>query len=90
MNPLVWLVVAIVAGAAAYLVAWPATRSYRSREARDSNAERYRAWRGQGRPTSPRASMREGMTAEERGRMVIGGLLAAVALTAVFAFFAAS
>ena len=31
MSPLLWLVVALVAGVAGYLVAWPAWQSYRAR-----------------------------------------------------------
>ena len=36
----------LVAGVAAYLVGWPAWQAYRAREARDTNTERYLAWRG--------------------------------------------
>ena len=46
MPPLAWLFIAIVAGVAAYLVAWPAWQASRARDARDTNTERYLAWRG--------------------------------------------
>lgn len=87
MTPLVWLALAIAAGAAAYLVAWQAIRSYRSRETRDLNAERYLAWRGRARPRPASGSMREGMTGEERRRLVIGAVLTVVAVGALLAFF---
>jgi len=83
MLPLIWLGVAVAAGIAAYVVAWPAWRAYRARDARDTNTERYLAWRG-------RASTREGMTGEERRRIYIGAALAALALAALVAFFATS
>ena len=37
MLPLIWLGVAVAAGIAAYVVAWPAWRAYRARDARDTN-----------------------------------------------------
>jgi hypothetical protein len=88
MPPLTWLAVAIVAGVAAYLVAWPAWQAYRAREARDTNTERYLAWRGR----APRgsASVREGMTGEERRRIYGGAALAVLAVVALVAFFATS
>ena len=85
MPPIAWLVVGLVAGVAAYLVAWPAWRSYRTRESRDLNAERYRAWRGhsvRGQQATP-----EGMTAEERRRVYGGAALGVLAVVAVVAFF---
>ena len=89
MTPLVWLVVAVVAGAAAWLVGWPAWRGYRDREARDLNAERYLAWRG--RAASPgSASMREGLTLDERRRLYLAGGLALVALVSLLVFFLAT
>ena len=87
MPPLVWLAVAIAAGVAAYVVGWPALTAYRAREARDTNTERYLAWRGRG-TRGPR--MREGPTAEERRRMVLGAAMAVLALAAIVAFFATS
>ncbi len=89
MPPIGWLVVAIAAGIAAYLVGWPAWLGYRSRETRDLNAERYLQWRGRA-DRSPRASIREGMTNEERRRIYAGGALAVGSVIALLAFFAGS
>jgi len=83
MNPWAWLIGAFVAGGAAYLAGWPAWSAYRSREARDLNAERYLAWRG-------RASRRPddtGLTSRERQRLVVAGVLALVAVFCVVGFF---
>ncbi len=88
MPPIAWLLVALVAGVAAYLVGWPAWRSYRARDARDLNAERYRAWRGHS--TRGLQSTREGMTAEERRRIYGGVALGALAVVALIAFFLAT
>jgi hypothetical protein len=88
VTPVVWLLAAIIAGAAAYLVGWPAWQSYRGREARDSNTERYLAWRG--RAVRGQSSLREGMTADERRRIVAGAVLGIVAAVALLAFFATS
>ena len=87
MPALAWLVVATVAGAGAYLVAWPAWQAYRSRDARDTNTERYLAWRGR---ASRVPSAREGMTGEERRRIYGGVALGALAVVALVAFFASS
>jgi hypothetical protein len=87
MPPLAWLAMALVAGVAAYLVAWPAWRTYQAREARDTNTERYLAWRGRG-PRGP--SVREGMTGEERRRLYGGAALGVLAVAALVAFFAFS
>ena len=87
MPPLAWLAVAIVAGAAAYLVGWPAWRGYRSRETRDDNTERYLQWRGRA-DRVPNASMREGMTNDERRRIYAGAALAVLAVVGLLAFFA--
>jgi hypothetical protein len=84
---LAWLGVAIVAAVAAYAVAWPAWQAYRMREARDTNTERYLAWRGRA-PRGP--SVREGMTGEERRRIYGGAALGVVAAVALIAFFASS
>jgi hypothetical protein len=87
MPPLVWLAVAIAAAVAAYLVAWPAWRAFRSREARDTNTERYLAWRGR---ASRGPQMSEGMTGEERRRIYAGAGLAILSLLALIAFFVTS
>ena len=87
MPALVWLAVAIAAGVGAYLVAWPAWQAYRARESRDSNTERYLAWRGR---ASSAPTTREGMTGEERRRISIGAALAVIAVVALLAFFATS
>ena len=88
MSPVVSLALAIVAGVGAYLVGWPAWTGYRSRDRRDSNTERYLAWRG--RAVRGQQSTREGMTGEERRRIFIGAALAIGAVVALFAFFATS
>ena len=89
MPPIAWLAVAIAAGVAAYLVAWPAWISYRAREARDRNADRYLAWRGRAsRPSSVPTS--EGMTGEERRKVISGAALAIGAVAALVAFFAST
>lgn len=90
VTPLIWLALAIGAGAAAYVVGWRAMRSYRARDARDLNAERYLAWRGRARARPATASMREGMTGDERRRVLIGGILAALAVSALLTFFVTS
>lgn len=80
-----WLLAAVVAGAAAYLLGWPAWSGYRSREARDLNTERYLAWRG--RADRRAVDTREGMTADERRRLWIAGALALAAAFCVVGFF---
>ena len=89
MSPLVWLLLALVAGGAGSLLAWPAWQSYRSRDARDLNAERYLAWRGRAVRGQP-ARLREGMTGEERRRVYAGAALGVVGLTGLIAFFVTS
>jgi hypothetical protein len=89
MPPLAWLAVALVSGVAAYLVGWPAWQSYRSRESRDVNTERYLQWRGRADRVST-TSTREGMTNEERRRIYGGGALAVVGVVALLLFFAGS
>ena len=85
---MVWLVVAAIAGAGAYLVGWPAWMSYRSRDARDTNTERYLTWRGRGDRRG--ASAREGMTGDERRRIYAGVALAIAAVASLLAFFITS
>ena len=86
MPPLAWLGLAVVAGVAGYLVGWPAWQSYRSRESRDVNTERYLQWRGRADRVST-TSTREGMTNEERRRIYAGAALALLAVVAVLLFF---
>jgi hypothetical protein len=82
-----FLLGAVLAGAGAYLVGWPAWTSYRQREARDLNAERYLAWRG--RASAPGSgSMREGMTGAERRSLWVAGILALAAAACLIGFFA--
>ena len=79
-------VAALVSGSGRRRVGWPAWRSYRARESRDLNTERYRAWRGHSVRGQP-ASTREGMTSEERRRIYAGAALARLAVVALVAFF---
>ncbi|MGH2462843.1 MAG: hypothetical protein ACRDFZ_04345 [Candidatus Limnocylindria bacterium] len=72
------LIVALVNAVAALVIGLPAWRSYRKREARDQNAERYLTWRG--RASRPGASLREGMTGAERRRIWSSAGLAAIAV----------
>lgn len=89
MPPFAWLALAIVGFLAAYLVGWPAWESYRGREQRDDNTERYLAWRGRADRTA-HASTREEMTGDERRRIYAGAALAVGAALALFTFFATS
>jgi hypothetical protein len=80
------LLTALLAGVGAVVIGWPAWRSYRERETRARNADRYLAWRGR----ADRApSAREGMTTAERRRVWAGGVLAVVALACLVAGLAA-
>jgi hypothetical protein len=84
-----WLLLlgALLAGAGAYLVGWPAWASYRQREARDLNAERYLAWRGRANPPGS-SSLNEGLTGAERRSLWLAAGLAVVALGCLVGFFA--
>lgn len=86
MPPQAWLMVALVFGAAAVGFSQPAWRSYRARESRDLNTERYRAWRGHNVRGQP-APAREGMTGEERRRIYGAAAFAVIALVGLVAFF---
>ncbi len=83
-----WLVGTLGFGGAAYLVGWPAWTGYRSREARDLNAERYLAWRGRADRGSVRTS--EGPTGEERRRLWIAAALGLAAVVCLAGFFTAT
>jgi hypothetical protein len=89
MSALIWLGVAIVAAVLAYVIGRPAWVSYRAREARDANVERYLAWRGK---APPRGSTRtsEGLTGEERRNLYAAAALGVVSVVALVAFFATS
>ena len=84
--PWILLIGALVAGGVAYRVGWPAWTSYRQRESRDLNAERYAAWRG--RANEPGLSAREGMTGEERRNLWLAAGLVAVSVACLIGFFA--
>jgi hypothetical protein len=86
--PWILLLGAVMAGAGAYLIGWPAWTSYRQRESRDLNAERYAAWRG--RANEPRLSAREGMTGEERRNLWLAAALVLVCVACLIGFFAIS
>jgi hypothetical protein len=81
-----WLVGAVLALVGAYLVGWPGWSSYRGREARDLNEDRYLAWRGRARPSHRRTG--EGMTGEERRRIYLGVGLALFAIFCLIGFVA--
>ncbi len=85
MNAWPWLLATIVAAAAGYLTGWPAWQQYRSRDARDMNADRYLAWRG--RASRPTERPREGMTREERRRIYLAIGLAVVAVFCLVGFY---
>jgi hypothetical protein len=81
-----WLAAAVAAAVGAYLVGWPAWAGYRSRAARDLNAERYLAWRGRA-PRGAARSTGEGLTGDERRRLWIAGALALAAVFCLVGFF---
>jgi hypothetical protein len=82
------LIGAVLAGIGAFLIGWPAWTSYRARESRDMNAERYAAWRG--RANEDRLTAREGLTGEERRTLWLAAALAAVAVACLIGFLLAS
>lgn len=88
VTPWIWLIAAAATGVGAYLVGRPAWMGYRSRQARDLNAERYLAWRG--RADRTRTTSGEGPTREERRRLWIAAALGLVALAGLVAFFMTS
>ena len=85
--PWILLLGALLAGAGAYLLGWPAWSSYRQREARDTNAERYLAWRGRANPPGERGKS-EGMTLAERRSLWLAAALALAAVACLIGFFA--
>jgi hypothetical protein len=89
MPALIWLGIAIVAAALAYVVGRPAWQSYRAREARDANVERYLAWRGKAPPPGS-ARTSEGLTGEERRNLYAAATLGIVSVLALVAFFVTS
>ena len=90
MTALVWLALALAAGAGAYALGWPVLQNRRSREALDLNTERYLAWRGRARPPAASRSAPAGLTSDERRRLVMAGLSGVLAVAALIAFFAIS
>jgi hypothetical protein len=87
--PWILLIGALLSGAGAYLVGWPAWTSYRQREARDQNAERYLAWRGRANPPG-NGSLHEGLTGAERRNLWMAGVLGLVSTACLIGFFAVS
>ena len=87
MPAIAWLVVAVVAGAAAYLVGWPSWRSYRARETRDPTLS------DTGPGVGPRLGrgLRDarGHDRDERRRISVAAALAAIAIAALIGFFVA-
>ncbi|MBA3688928.1 MAG: hypothetical protein H0W81_08890 [Chloroflexi bacterium] len=83
MSSVVWLIGALAAGAAAFVVAVPAWRNHQARQRRDLNAERYLAWRGRAgeRPQDER------LTTSDRSRLAVAGALALVAVFCLVGFF---
>jgi hypothetical protein len=82
MSAWLWLVGAAIGGVGAYLLGWPAWSAYRARLDRDTNAERYLAWRGRaGQRADP------GLTVRERQRLAVAALLALAAVFCVVGFF---
>ena len=87
--PWIMLIGAVLAGAGAYVVGGPAWTSYRQRESRDMNAERYLAWRGRANEASQRG-MSEGITLVERRSLWLAGALALASLACLIGFFVVS
>jgi hypothetical protein len=81
MSAWPWLLGAAIAGAGAFAAGRPAWGAYRTRMTRDTNAERYLAWRGRA-----DRSVDPSMTQRERRRLVVAGLLALVAVFCLVGF----
>ena len=86
MPSLVWLLVAILAGAGAWVVGSPIVRARRERAAQDTNTERYLAWRGR---ASEASRLGSAEPPDERPRLVVAMALVAVAVAALIGFFVA-
>jgi hypothetical protein len=82
MSAWPWLVGAAIAGLGAYLLGRPAWSAYRARLDRDTNAERYLAWRGRANRSVDRS-----LTRRERQRLAVAALLALAAVFCVVGFF---
>ena len=76
-----------IAAVGAYAVGWPAWQSRRGRIERDTNTERYLAWRGRG---GERVQREDGPTQEERRRLLAAAALGVLALAALIGFFVTS
>lgn len=83
MSSVVWLIGALAAGAAAFVVAVPAWRNHQARQRRDLNTERYLAWRGRAGERPPDPQLARG----ERGRLAVAGVLTLVAVFCLVGFF---
>ncbi len=86
MPSLAWLVLALVAGTGAYVLGSPVLRARRERASRDTNTERYLAWRGRASESPPRAAS---APPEERTRLIAAGVLTVTAVVALIGFFVA-
>jgi hypothetical protein len=89
MPALIWLGVAIAAAVVAYVIGRPALASYRAREARNANVDRYLAWRGKAPPPGS-ARPSEGLTGEERRNLYAAAALGIVSIASLVAFFVTS
>jgi hypothetical protein len=86
MPSLAWLLVAIIAGMGAWVVGLPVVRARRERAERDTNTERYLAWRGRASEASRLGSPEP---PDERPRLIGAAALAVVAVAALIGFFVA-
>jgi hypothetical protein len=86
MPSLVWLAVAIAAGAGAWLVGAPVMRGRRARQTRDTNTERYLAWRGRASEAPLRSAP---APSDEVPRLIGAAAMGLVAVAALIGFFVA-
>lgn len=86
---ILWLLAAVVLGAAAVGLGWPAYRARRAREAGDLNAERYRSWRGRATPSRPlgKSALDDIAELRQRQRLIAAAVLGAAAFFCLVAFF---